>query len=526
MTASAGAPATGNGLAANVIADDAWTNTTAAAINAVYTIVPVGTNGCVGDAYTMTISVNPEPTLATLDATKCSDEALGFNLSVAGGSVAASTYNITAINNGGLTASAGAPAVGNGLAANVISNDAWTNTTASPVNVVYTVVPVSAAGCQGNPKTITITVNPEPTLAALANTVCSDAPSAITLSTAAGSVAAATYNITGINANGLTASAGSPAVANGQAANVIADDAWTNKTAANVNVVYTVVPVSGANCQGNPLTVTLTVQPEPVLAALSTTKCSDEVLGFNLSVAAGSSAAASYNITAINPNGLTASAGAPATGNGLAANVIADDAWTNTTAAAVNVVYTIVPVGTNGCVGDSYTMTIAVNPEPTLATLDATKCSDEALGFNLSVAAGSVAAATYNITAINNGGLAASAGAPAVGNNLAANVISNDAWTNTTANPVNVVYTIVPVSGANCQGNPKTITITVNPEPTLATLDATKCSDEALGFNLSVIAGSVAASAYNITANQYRRSYCFGRSASCGQWPGSKCHFG
>jgi hypothetical protein len=44
--------------------------------------------------------------------------------------------------------------------------------------------------------------------------------------------------------NGLTPSAGAPAGGTGLAANVIADDAYTNKTSANVNVVYAVIPVS------------------------------------------------------------------------------------------------------------------------------------------------------------------------------------------------------------------------------------------------------------------------------------------
>ena len=57
------------------------------------------------------------------------------------------------------------PATGTGFANNVIADDAWTNTTDAPVNVIYTVVPVSGAGCLGNPFTVTITVNPEPVVA-------------------------------------------------------------------------------------------------------------------------------------------------------------------------------------------------------------------------------------------------------------------------------------------------------------------------------------------------------------------------
>jgi len=498
LTASAGAPATGNGLTANVIADDAWRNTTNAPVDVVYSIVPVGSNGCKGDTYTMTIIVNPEPVSSNINTTRCSDVPAGINLSVATGSVQAATYNITSINSNGLTASAGSPATGTGFAANVIADDAWTNTTNVPVSVVYTVVPVSVAECQGEPFTVSITVNPEPSLANLSNEVCSDDPSGITLAVAGSSIPAATYNITNINNGGLIASAGSPAVGNGQLADVIADDAWTNKTNGNVNVVYTVVPVSGDGCPGNPVDVTLTVKPEPVLANLNRSICSDAAFGFNLSLALGSSPAASYNITAINSNGLTASAGNPSTGNNLPANVIADDAWTNTTNAPVNVVYSIVPVGVNGCSGDTYTMTITINPEPVLANLNTSKCSDAAFGFSLATAAGSVAAARYNITAINSNGLSASAGSPATGDGLPANVIANDAWTNTTSAPVDVIYTVVPVSASNCPGKPMTVTVTINPEPVLANLNTSLCSDAALNFNLATAAGSVPAVTYNI----------------------------
>jgi large repetitive protein len=500
LTASAGAPAVGNGFAANVIANDAWTNTTNANVDVVYTVVPVSAAGCAGDPKLVTLTIRPEPVLANLAVTVCSDEPSGLNLSVAAGSVAAATYNITVITPNGLSASAGAPAVGTGFAANVIADDAWTNTTSANVNVVYTVVPVSANGCLGNPRDVTVTIRPEPVLANLSTTVCSDSPSGLNLSVAAGSVAAATYNITAINPNGLTASAGAPAVGTGFAANVISNDAWTNTSAANVNVVYTVVPVSANGCLGEPRDVTITVRPEPILADLAATICSDEASGLNLSVAVGSVAAATYNITAINPNGLTASAGAPAVGNGFAANVIANDAWTNTTNANVDVVYTVVPVSAAGCAGDPKLVTLTIRPEPVLANLAVTVCSDEPSGLNLSVAAGSVAAATYNITVITPNGLTASAGAPAVGTGFAANVIADDAWTNTTLANVNVVYTVVPVSANGCLGNPRDVTVTIRPEPILANLSTTVCSDSPSGLNLSVAAGSVAAATYNITA--------------------------
>ena len=156
-----------------------------------------------------------------------------------------------------MTASAGSPAAGNGLPANVIADDAWRNTTAVPVNVIYTVVPVSAANCEGNPATVTIQVNPEPVMATSGTTVCSRGATGITLAVNSSGVAAATYTITAINSNGLIASAGSPATGSLLPASSIADDAWINTTSANVNVVYTVIPVSAGGCEGNPPTLPL-----------------------------------------------------------------------------------------------------------------------------------------------------------------------------------------------------------------------------------------------------------------------------
>jgi hypothetical protein len=308
-------------------------------------------------------------------------------------SVNAATYNITAINQNGLTASAGNPATGTNLAVNVIADDAWTNTTPLPVNVVYTVVPVSAAGCQGNPFTVTLTINPEPVVADQTSTICSDVANGVTLGNDSDTPQATTYNITNINPNGLPPFAGNPATGNGLAANVIADDAWTNTTPGPVNVIYTVVPVSADNCQGNPFTVTITVESALGVGPQTVTACSDAPIGFVLGTAPNTT----YNITAINQNGLTPSAGNPIIGIGFSANEIANDAWTNETALPVTIVYTVLPVSSNGCIGQPFTVTATINPEPVVSNQVTTACSDVALGIPINPSS-SVAAATYNIT--------------------------------------------------------------------------------------------------------------------------------
>jgi hypothetical protein len=98
--------------------------------------------------------------------------------------VAAFNYNITAINvSAGLTADAGNVAVpATGVATGYLTNDKYTNVTNSPLTVTYTVVPVSAALCAGDPRDVVITINPQPIVStALDATVCSDLATSLTL---------------------------------------------------------------------------------------------------------------------------------------------------------------------------------------------------------------------------------------------------------------------------------------------------------------------------------------------------------
>ncbi len=450
LTASAGAPATGTGFNANVLINDAWTNQTGAQEDIVYNITPVSSAGCEGDPFNVTVSVDPEPaTVASFSRPNlCSDVATGYDLSAAG----ASTYNIS-INSNGLTASAGSPANGTGLAATVINDDAWTNTTTGFVNVVYTVTPVSAAGCLGDPYTITFPILPEPTGGNDTFVMCSNDGSL-------------NYDLQADNidvlGNGITSNFSWSAADN---ANVTGETTTTstaasitdnlvNTSAVNQTVVYTITPTnSGNTCPGNAFTLTVTVEPQPVgVAPTPAVICSDQALGndYTLTTNGTSVAAASYTINSItNTGGLTASAGAPATGTGFNANVLINDAWTNQTGAQEDIVYNITPVSSAGCEGDPFNVTVSVDPEPaTVASFSRPNlCSDVATGYDLSAAG----ASTYNIS-INSNGLTASAGSPANGTGLAATVINDDAWTNTTTGFVNVVYTVTPVSAAGCLG--------------------------------------------------------------------------
>ena len=105
----------------------------------------------------------------------------------------------------------------------------------------------------------------------------------------------------------MTVSAGDAAIANDLLASDLADDAFTNTTSAPVDVIYTVVPVSTDGTAGNSFTVTVTVNPAPVVAAQSIEVCSDELLNYTLeNDSEYLPNVSSYNLTAIlTENGLT-----------------------------------------------------------------------------------------------------------------------------------------------------------------------------------------------------------------------------
>ncbi len=513
-------PATGVG--STYLSNDSYLNTTNGALTASYTVVPVSVGGCLGSQVIVNFTINPQPSLsATLDMTVCSGIATGLTLATAGGSPPAVSYNIT-----GITIAAGLVAGGlnavvpaTNKPSNYLAADVFTNTGSTPLTVVYQAVPVSAMACPGNPpKSITITVNPEPVLGNGNAAVCSSSTIGLTLNTNGTSVAATNYNITNRTiAPGLIAGGSNAVVpASGVPAGYLASDIFTNTGGAALDVTYTIVPVSATPCSGQAKVITITINPEPVMAnTLDATVCSRLATGLTLNTNGTSVAAASYNITSRSiSGGLTpnvANVAVPA--SGVAANYLANDIFSNTGSNPLTVTYTVVPLSSSGCLGASKIITITINPEPVVSSsLDGSVCSIVPINLTLNTNGSSVAATTYNITAISiAGGLVPGANAIVPASNVAAGYLVNDTYSNTGTTPLNVTYTVVPISAANCFGVAKIITLTVSPEPVVSnTLDATICSGSPTNLTLNTNGTSVAAANYNISSV----SVAFGLTAS------------
>jgi hypothetical protein len=149
------------------------------------------------------------------------------------------------------------------------------------------------------------------------------------------------------------------------------------------------------------------------------------------------------------------------------------DGYINNTGMPQTVTYQVVPVSALGCEGDPVPVVITVKPEPIVAAASASVCSGEAVNIALSEV-NNMPGVSYSWPAPDLPNGVFSLGALVGGN---ASSISGYAFVNTTGSPQDVSFEVSATSGASCQGQPTTITVTVAPasQGTLTTFQA--CED-------------------------------------------------
>ena len=404
----------------NILAFTA-TNATSAVNTATITVTPTA-NSCAGAAQMFTITVNPTPDVASVsDQTVCNNtltSAISFSNSVAG-----TTNNWT---NSDASIGLGASGSGN------IAAFTATNATASINTATITVTP-SANSCTGASQMFTITVNPTPVVSSLSNQSVCNGVTTTSVSLTGSLVSGTTYNWTNSDASiGLAASGSGD----------IAAFTTTNSTSAVHIATITVTP-SANSCNGASQFFTITVNPTPVVAAVTDqavcNSTATTAVNFN-SATAGTTYSWTNNVPSI---GLAASG----TGN------IASFTATNATTSVVTSTITVTP-SANGCAGASEDFTITVNPGPTVNPVsDQVVCnntSTTAISFS-GYAIGTVFSWTNSDPSI---GLAAS-GTGDIGAFTATNATS-------AANTATI--TVTPSNGA-CPGTASSFMITVNPTP-------------------------------------------------------------
>ena len=436
QTGSTGATSgTGPSIAQNLTATGNTAGTTT------YTITPV-LNGCSGNPVNVVVSVKPTPVVIATPSsqTLCSGDGTAIVLS---SNVTGTSFSWIAVQSGAIGATSG---TGTSITQNL------TATSTSAGTVTYTVTPTTN-GCAGNSVNIVITVKPRPAVIATTvnQTICSGNSTAITL----------TSNLPGTTFSWTAAQSGSTGATSGSGAAISQNLTATGISAGTVT--YTITPTLNA-CSGNPVNVVISVKPKPVVTATpaSQTICSGEA----------ASIALSSNVTGASFSWITVQSGATGALSGTGASIAQNLSATGTSVGTVT--YTVTPT-TDGCTGDPVNIVITVKPKPivTATPTSQTICSGEASAITLSA---NLAGTTFTWIASQSGVTGATSGSGAF-------MVQNLTATGTSAGIV--TYMITPTLNG-CLGNPVNVVVSVNPKPTIATIDPkTLCSGQQAYINFS-----------------------------------------
>lgn len=359
---------TGSGLTdISAIEDDIYTNVSGGTDTVIYAITPY-VAGCEGDDYMVTVAITTEPVGVDTTVFAASDELLAINLdSLVDG--AASYRWFAAPNEDVVGETTDTTNTGN------VINDVITNTSGGSEDVVYTVIATSDQGCVSDTITVTVSICSEPIYSdADPVTVCSGESLDIDLSATLeeGSNAADGFLYTVTSSDATEVPPGQERT-DTSAANIT--DSYTNTSNSPVTITYTITPHTDAGCEGDPFTVVVTVDPAPALSTeLDATVCSGSDIGLVLSTTESSVAADSFEIVSVDTRGLTVTT---STSTGMIdANGLSADSYDNTGANPDSVTYMIAPISASGCVGDTVSVTITVDPEVVVdAGEDETVCS-------------------------------------------------------------------------------------------------------------------------------------------------------
>ncbi|HEY9044452.1 MAG TPA: PKD-like domain-containing protein, partial [Ohtaekwangia sp.] len=337
-------------------------------------------SGCTGPPTQIPVAVNKRPLMDNITTSICSGDVIGVVLKEnASSPVQAATFNVQvpSVLPGIIPVSGPTQGV---LGSNGIENDSYKNqTVAQTLSILYRVKPISALGCEGEEKSVTVDIKAEPVMdISLGKAVCSDNPIEVTLRSAIGFFPADKFVIESIVYDPTKLTPLDPLPATGTLAlydpNVIYSHRWENVTSADVNVTYNIRPYSTTTgCYGNPsVPIVLVIQRKPLVTPVTLAPiCSGDVLNIPLTSPNVTNATFVWSVYQVNGN-ITGATGSTT-------NVITDKLVNNSLALG-SVVYEVRatnPSSSPVCSGPPEYITVTVRPSPDITTpLSLTSCSD------------------------------------------------------------------------------------------------------------------------------------------------------
>ncbi|WP_176829873.1 PKD-like domain-containing protein [Tenacibaculum sp. MAR_2009_124] len=309
-----------------------------------------------------------------------------------------------------------------------------------------------------------LTINPGPVGIDINETICSGDRLSMNLNT--------TVNVTG---GSFTWSANDNPNISGETTSLTStnriNDVLVNKSGAPRNVTYIITPRSSSGCIGESYRYVVRVNPEPVGVEANETICSGERLSKDLSddIDLGGVNFTWQGTTNDRVLGIT---------NTVSSTSEITDTLVNKSGVAQEVVYTITPRSSLGCLGESYRYAVTVNPEPVGVDTSETICSGDRLSKDLARDV-DVSGGSFTWRALENQNV--------TGETVTSTSTSEitDVLVNTSGGVQEVVYTITPLSVLGCLGESFRYVVMVNPEPVGVETTDVICSGDRLFKDLS-----------------------------------------
>ncbi|MCX6204992.1 MAG: gliding motility-associated C-terminal domain-containing protein [Bacteroidetes bacterium] len=424
-------------------------NNTNAVVAVPYLFTLSTPGGCI-NLQTVTINVKPSPVLSSnLIATAICTGTL-FNYTP----TSISTSPTFSWSRPFVPGISNAASSGSGL---FYPNEILVNTSTLPVTVPYSFTTTSNS-CSYN-ETVTVVVNPKPSIGNQGTTICSNTSFNVIPSSA----------ITGTQYKWSLPSLAPINSVSGSFAQPILQDSISqllkNLTINDAKVSYNITPIA-YGCQGSNFTLDVIVKPIPVIA---NQLISDVCSGIAFNYAAPSASIPNATVyTWSNPiigpaNSLIGGSEQPIYQNSVSQILSSSNNLFDTAT------YTVVP-SSAGCAGATFTLTVPIKPVPIINNIFDTVCTGFA--FNV-IPSPAPLNTTYTWTVPTSIPFGKIIGGSA--NSTALNAISQ-VLVNTGSIPAQMMYSITP-SANGCKGNAFTLLETVGvPLLTIPNVGATICS--------------------------------------------------
>ncbi len=441
------------------------TNSSSTTQQVIYNITPTS-GACVGAAFNDTVSIIssvPAPLVRT-PLVYCAGATVPISLPDSVNHITGSSLSWYTSATGGTASATPNP----------------TPSTANAGTTSYFVTQTLA--CGESPRAqIDVIVNQTPVIPNQNNqTICSGTPFSVTPVNAASPLtiipSGTTYTwIVGANPN--ITGATNQSIPQTSISQTLANNSNTSQ-----QVTYTVTATSGTsgNCTGATFTITVNVNPKPLIQNQSSAICSGNTFTVNPTDASPSTivpAGTTYTWTVASNTNVSGQSAESIGRNNISQTL------TNNSNTVQQVTYTVIPNTSGNCPGNPFNVTVDVNPKPVIPNRNLSIWTGS--GFTITPNNNNTdtlvpSGTTYTWTVSNNTNIAGQSN-----QTIAQSSISQLSLTNSTNIPQTLTYTIIPTSGiaGTCIGSSFDIIVTVNPIPLIPNQIATICSGAAYHFN-------------------------------------------